>query len=37
MLETLKEQACKANKMLSEQGLVVLTWGNVSGINDSKD
>lgn len=31
MLETLKEQVCRANLDLVKHGLVTLTWGNVSG------
>lgn len=30
MLEQLKEEVCKANKLLPEYGLVTFTWGNVS-------
>lgn len=37
MLEYLKEQVCKANLDLVKHGLVVLTWGNVSGIDRSKN
>lgn len=33
MLETLKEIVCAANMELVRQGLVTLTWGNVSGID----
>lgn len=33
MLEALKEQVCKANLLLPKHGLVVFTWGNVSGID----
>lgn len=33
MLETLKQEVCRANRMLPEHGLVVFTWGNVSGID----
>lgn len=33
MLEELKERVCKANKQLRENGLVILTWGNVSAID----
>ena len=33
MLEALKEQVCEANLELNRQGLVTLTWGNVSGID----
>ena len=32
MLEKLKEDVFKANLQLVKYGLVVLTWGNVSGI-----
>ncbi len=31
MLEELKKEVCKANQMLVSEGLVRLTWGNVSG------
>jgi len=33
MLESLKEQVCKTNLDLVRHGLVVMTWGNVSGID----
>lgn len=33
MLEDLKAQVCKANLELVKEGLVVHTWGNVSGID----
>ncbi len=33
MLETLKARVCAANLELVRQGLVTLTWGNVSGID----
>jgi L-ribulose-5-phosphate 4-epimerase len=33
MLEKLKDEVCAANLDLVKQGLVVLTWGNVSGID----
>jgi len=33
MLEQLRLEVCKANRSLAESGLVILTWGNVSGIN----
>jgi L-ribulose-5-phosphate 4-epimerase len=33
MLEQLKEQVCEANRALVCHELVVLTWGNVSGID----
>jgi L-ribulose-5-phosphate 4-epimerase len=34
MLEDLKEQVCQANLDLVAEGLVTLTWGNVSGRSD---
>ncbi|MGM0622120.1 MAG: class II aldolase/adducin family protein, partial [Bacteroidota bacterium] len=33
MLEQLKEQVLQANLDLVKHGLVVFTWGNVSGID----
>lgn len=33
MLEELKREVWRANLELQRQGLVILTWGNVSGIN----
>jgi len=33
MLEALKEQVCRANRRLPAEGLVVLTWGNASGVD----
>ena len=33
MLEGLKASVCEANLELVRQGLVTLTWGNVSGID----
>jgi L-ribulose-5-phosphate 4-epimerase len=33
MLEQLKDQVCRANLALVAQGLVIHTWGNVSGID----
>lgn len=33
MLEELKERVCRANLALVEEGLVIQTWGNVSGID----
>ncbi len=33
MLEQLKEDVCRANLLLPKHGLVVFTWGNVSGID----
>lgn len=36
MLEDLKEEVLRANLMLISEGLVRLTWGNVSGIDREK-
>ena len=36
MLEALKEQVCQANLDLVAQGLVTLTWGNVSGLSEDR-
>lgn len=36
MLESLKEQVCKANLELVRRGVVIYTWGNVSGIDREK-
>lgn len=36
MLSELKEKVCKANIELVNQGLVIFTWGNVSGIDRQK-
>ena len=36
MLETLKQQVYEANMLLPQYGLVVFTWGNVSGIDRGK-
>lgn len=36
MLEQLKNEVLKANLLLVEYGLVILTWGNVSGIDREK-
>jgi L-ribulose-5-phosphate 4-epimerase len=36
MLETLKAEVCQANLDLVANGLVTLTWGNVSGISDDR-
>ncbi len=36
MLEALKEEVCDANLALVRQGLVTLTWGNVSGISSDR-
>ncbi len=32
-LESLRERVCDANRALVDEGLVTLTWGNVSGID----
>lgn len=37
MLENLKERVCAANLKLQTSGLVILTWGNVSGIHREGD
>lgn len=37
MLEELKEQVCQANLDLVAEGLVTLTWGNVSGLSDDRE
>lgn len=34
MLEDLKEVVCRANLELAAYGIVIFTWGNVSGISD---
>jgi L-ribulose-5-phosphate 4-epimerase len=36
MLESLKESVYEANMALKEHGLIVFTWGNVSGIDREK-
>lgn len=36
MLEELKKQVCEANLELVRRGVVIYTWGNVSGINREK-
>lgn len=36
MLEHLKEEVCQANLSLVENGLVILTWGNVSAISEDR-
>jgi L-ribulose-5-phosphate 4-epimerase len=36
MLEELKKEVCKANLDLVKYGLVIFTWGNVSGIDREK-
>lgn len=36
MLEELKKRVCEANLQLPKLGLVVFTWGNVSGIDREK-
>lgn len=33
MLESLKQEVCEANRALETSGLVKLTWGNVSGLD----
>ena len=36
MLDKLKEEVCRANLELVKHGLVIFTWGNVSGIDREK-
>lgn len=36
MLEGLKKIVCKANRELADQGVVIYTWGNVSGISEDR-
>ena len=36
MLEKLKEEVCAANLELVARGVVIYTWGNVSGIDREK-
>lgn len=37
MLEDLKQQVYEANMELPREGLVTYTWGNVSGIDRSRE
>lgn len=37
MLENLKEEVCAANLDLVAKGVVIYTWGNVSGISDDRN
>lgn len=36
MLEELKKEVCAANLELVSKGVVIYTWGNVSGISDDR-
>ena len=36
MLENLKNRVCAANLDLVDKGVVIYTWGNVSGISDDR-
>lgn len=36
MLEDLKKSVCDANLELVRRGMVIYTWGNVSGISDDR-
>ena len=36
MIETLKKEVCRANLDLVREGLVVQTWGNVSGVDRAR-
>ena len=35
MLENLKKSVCDANLELVKRGVVIYTWGNVSGISEA--
>ena len=37
MLEELKREVCEANLLLPKLGLVIFTWGNVSGVDREKN
>lgn len=37
MLEELKQRVCEANLKLVREGLVIQTWGNVSGVDHASD
>lgn len=37
MLEELKKEVCTANLELAEKGIVIYTWGNVSGISSDRN
>ena len=37
MLEELKKQVCEANLELVRRGVVIYTWGNVSGIDRERE
>lgn len=37
MLEELKQAVCQANLDLVSHGLVILTWGNVSGLSEDRE
>ena len=37
MLEQLKQEVCEANLELHKRGIVIYTWGNVSGIDRASD
>ena len=36
MLDELKKKVCDANLDLVEKGVVIYTWGNVSGISEDR-
>ena len=36
MLERLKKEVCEANLDLVAKGVVIYTWGNVSGISEDR-
>ena len=37
MFDELKTEVCRVNKALVDTGLVILTWGNVSGVDRKAD
>ena len=36
MLDELKKEVCAANLELVDKGMVIYTWGNVSGISEDR-
>jgi L-ribulose-5-phosphate 4-epimerase len=36
LLQELRESVCEANLELNRQGVVLYTWGNVSGIDRAR-
>ena len=37
MLDLLKREVCEANLELVKKGVVIYTWGNVSGISSDRE